>query len=103
MTKKTEERRPRMNKKTVRTGIVGAGFSATFHFEAVNKLYGTSAEVIGVYCRTKERREAFAQKRGIRAFGRALMSPILPVLNRSARWLNSLTAGHLRAAIGGSK
>jgi len=57
-----------MNKKTVRTGIVGAGFSATFHFEAVNKLYGTGAEVIGVYCRTKERREAFAQKRGIRAF-----------------------------------
>jgi predicted dehydrogenase len=67
--KKIEERRSRMNKKTVHTGIVGAGFSATFHFEAVNKLYGTSAEVVGVYCRTKERREAFAQKRGIQAFG----------------------------------
>jgi predicted dehydrogenase len=57
-----------MNKKIVRTGIVGAGFSAKFHFEAVNKLYGTEAAVVGVYCRTKETRHAFAQERGIRAF-----------------------------------
>ncbi len=57
-----------MNKKTVRTGLVGAGFSAKFHFEAVNKLYGTQAQVLGVYCRTKQTREAFAKKRGIQAF-----------------------------------
>ena len=57
-----------MNKKTVRTGIVGAGFSATFHFEAVKKLYATDAEVVGVFCRTKKTREAFAQERGIKAF-----------------------------------
>ena len=57
-----------MDKKTVRTGIVGAGFSATFHFEAVKKLYATDAQVVGVFCRTKKTREAFAQNRGIRAF-----------------------------------
>ena len=57
-----------MDKKTVRTGIIGAGFSATFHFEALKKLYGTEVEVVGVFCRTKEKREAFAHKRGIRAF-----------------------------------
>ncbi|HUW20374.1 MAG TPA: Gfo/Idh/MocA family oxidoreductase [Sedimentisphaerales bacterium] len=57
-----------MTKKTVRTGIIGAGFSATFHFEAVRKLHGTDAEVVGVYCRTKEKREEFARKRGIKAF-----------------------------------
>ena len=57
-----------MDKKTVRTGIVGAGFSAAFHFEAAKKLYATDAQVVGVFCRTKETREAFAQKRGIQAF-----------------------------------
>jgi len=57
-----------MDKKSVRTGIVGAGFSATFHFEAVKKLYATDAEVVGVFCRTKKTREAFAQERGIKAF-----------------------------------
>jgi predicted dehydrogenase len=57
-----------MDKKTVRTGIIGAGFSATFHFEAVKKLYATDAEVVGVFCRTKEKREEFAHKRGIKAF-----------------------------------
>jgi predicted dehydrogenase len=57
-----------MDKKTVRSGIIGAGFSASFHFEAVKKLYGTDAEVVGVFCRTKETRETFARQRDIRAF-----------------------------------
>jgi predicted dehydrogenase len=57
-----------MGKKTIRTGIIGAGFSATFHFEALKKLYGTDTEVVGVFCRTKEKREAFAHEHGIHAF-----------------------------------
>jgi predicted dehydrogenase len=57
-----------MDKKTVRTGIIGAGFAASFHFEALKKLYGTNAEVIGVFCRTKEKRESFARQRSIQAF-----------------------------------
>ncbi len=57
-----------MKKKAVRTGIVGAGFAAKFHYEAVSKLYGTDAEVVGVFCRTRQTREDFARQRGIRAF-----------------------------------
>ena len=57
-----------MDKKLVRTGLVGAGFSAGFHYEAVRKLHSVSAEVVGVFCRTEEKREAFAKQRGIRAF-----------------------------------
>ena len=30
-----------MTKKTVRAGIVGAGFSASFHFEAIKKVYAS--------------------------------------------------------------
>ena len=38
-----------MEKETVRTGIVGAGFAASFHFEALQKVHGTIIDVKGVY------------------------------------------------------
>ncbi len=55
-----------MNKKTVRAGIVGAGFSASFHFEAIRKVYGTNVEVKGVCA--LEGAEAYAKQRGIVAY-----------------------------------
>ena len=57
-----------MGKKTVRTGIVGAGFAASFHFEAIKKIYGTNVDVVGAFCRTEKNRQLFAQKRRIKAF-----------------------------------
>jgi predicted dehydrogenase len=56
------------HKKTVRTGIVGAGFSASFHYEALRKVYGTNVEVIGAHSRNRESGAAYAQQRGIRFF-----------------------------------
>ncbi len=55
-----------MNKKTVRAGIVGAGFSASFHFEAIRKVYGTNVEVKGVYA--LDGGEAYAKQRDIVAY-----------------------------------
>jgi predicted dehydrogenase len=55
-----------MDKKTVRAGIVGAGFSASFHFEAVRKVYGTNVEVKGVHA--LEGAEAYANQRGIATY-----------------------------------
>src|SRR5512133_1848119 len=55
-----------MKKKTVRAGIVGAGFSASFHFEAIHKVYGTNVEIQGVYA--LEGAQAYAEKRGIAAY-----------------------------------
>jgi predicted dehydrogenase len=57
-----------MNKKTIRTGIVGSGFSATFHFEALMKVHGTNVEVVGVYSKDQEGGAGYARHRGIRAF-----------------------------------
>jgi predicted dehydrogenase len=57
-----------MKKKKMRSGIVGAGFAASFHFESLKRIYGTEIEVSGVYSIQKEKRESFALKRGIRAF-----------------------------------
>ena len=57
-----------MEKKTVRSGIVGAGFSAAFHFEALKKLHGVSVEPVGVFAIDTEMAESYARQRGIRAF-----------------------------------
>jgi predicted dehydrogenase len=54
-----------MQKKTVRTGIVGSGFSATFHFEALSKVHSTNVEVVGVHSRNQSGGKAYAEKRGI--------------------------------------
>jgi predicted dehydrogenase len=55
-----------MNKKTVRTGIAGAGFSASFHFEALKKVYGTNVDIKGVYALSGTRE--YASQRGIKAY-----------------------------------
>ena len=57
-----------MEKKTVRAGIVGAGFSATFHYEAIRKVYGTNVDVKGVYALDTAQAREYADKRGIRAY-----------------------------------
>jgi predicted dehydrogenase len=56
-------------KKTVRAGIVGAGFSAAFHFEAIHKVRCANVEVVGVFA--LDRAKAYAKERGI---------PVLPSL-----------------------
>jgi len=57
-----------MEKKTIRTGIVGAGFSASFHFEALRKVYGSNVDVVGVHAKDVAGGKAYAEKRGIRFF-----------------------------------
>ena len=56
-----------MEKKTVSTGIIGAGFAATFHFECLKKVHGTNVEVEGVFSTDTEQAAEYAKKRGIRA------------------------------------
>jgi predicted dehydrogenase len=57
-----------VNKKTVRSGIVGVGFSGSFHYESLKRVYGTNVDFRGVYSRNRENREAFAAERGTKAF-----------------------------------
>jgi len=57
-----------MNKKTVRAGIVGAGFSARFHYEAIRKVYGTNVDLTGVYALDMDQAREYAADRGIRAY-----------------------------------
>lgn len=55
-----------MNKKTVRAGIVGAGFSATFHYEALRKVHGVDVDVRGVFALDQAQAARYAEERGIR-------------------------------------
>jgi len=57
-----------MKKPSIRTGIVGSGFAANFHFEAVHKVHGVDVEVIGVHSIDVEGGTAYARQRGIRFF-----------------------------------
>jgi len=53
---------------TIRVGIVGSRYAAEFHYTAYQKVTGISVKVAGVTSLTKEHREEFAEKRGIKAF-----------------------------------
>ncbi|MGQ9771750.1 MAG: Gfo/Idh/MocA family protein [Thermogutta sp.] len=55
-------------KKTVTTGLIGCGFSASFHYHAIKKVYGTDVRVIGVYSRNQASAQQFAEERGIKVF-----------------------------------
>lgn len=57
-----------MQKRTIRSGLVGAGFSASFHYEAIRKVYGTNVEAAGVFAKDAAMAREFAEKRGIRAY-----------------------------------
>ena len=57
-----------MAKKTVRTGIVGAGFAATFHYSCLQRVCGVDVEVVGVFAADAAQAAAFAEQRGIRNF-----------------------------------
>jgi len=57
-----------MAKKTIRTGIVGAGFAATFHFESLQKVHSTNVEVEGVFAIDADQAARYAKERGIKAY-----------------------------------
>lgn len=57
-----------MKKPKVRAGIVGSGFAASLHFEAIQRVYGADVDLIGIFSPTAANAERFSQPRGLRAF-----------------------------------
>ena len=55
-------------KEPIRIGIVGSRFAAQFHYTAYQRVTGIDVEVVGATSLTREHREDFAKKRGIKAF-----------------------------------
>ena len=57
-----------MKKKTIRTGIVGAGFAARFHFESLHKVHGTNIEIEGVFAIDAVQAASYAKERRIKTY-----------------------------------
>ncbi len=54
--------------KTIRVGLIGAGFAARFHLESLRQVHGVHVEVCAVTSRTPASRKAFAEQHGIVAY-----------------------------------
>ena len=52
----------------LKAGIVGSGFAASFHFEALQRVYGVEVEICGVYSPTARNRNAFAESHAIASY-----------------------------------
>jgi len=57
-----------MKKKTIRTGIIGAGFAAKFHFECIRRVASTDVEIEGVFDINTKQGASYAKERGIRLY-----------------------------------
>jgi len=56
------------DKKKIRAGILGSGYAARFHFEALMRVTSVEIEVTGAYSPTREKLERYTIDRGIKAF-----------------------------------
>lgn len=50
-----------MSTQHIRTGLLGSGFAAQFHLEALRRVHGVDLEVLGVHSPTAENRAAFSE------------------------------------------
>jgi predicted dehydrogenase len=57
-----------MEKKVVRAGIVGSGFAAKFHFDALQHVFSTKVEIVGVYSVATAEMNEYCSQRGLQAF-----------------------------------
>ncbi|WP_423148551.1 Gfo/Idh/MocA family protein [Rubrolithibacter danxiaensis] len=55
-------------KKTIRAGIVGSGFAARFHFDALKRVFSTEVEITGAYSPSREHLSEYTELRKIKAF-----------------------------------
>lgn len=57
-----------MNKKIIRSGIIGSGYAARYHFDAMQRVNTATVEVVGAYSPNSVRLNAFTSDRGIKSF-----------------------------------
>lgn len=57
-----------MEKKTLKTGVVGSGFAARFHYAALQHVFSAKVEIAGVFSVAKEEAKQFAEQGGMKVF-----------------------------------
>src|SRR5438128_1393620 len=57
-----------MEKKVLRAGIIGSGFAAKFHYDALQRVFNTKVEIAGAYSPTPPKLADFTASRNIPAY-----------------------------------
>ncbi len=57
-----------MSNKIIKAGIIGSGFAAKFHFEAIKRVYSSCVKITGAWSPNQQRLQAFATQKNIMAF-----------------------------------
>lgn len=57
-----------MDKKNIRAGIIGSGFAARFHYEALTRVNSAQVIVVGAFSKSPEELAEFTTQRGIKSF-----------------------------------
>ena len=57
-----------MEKKVLRAGIVGSGFAAKFHYDALQRVFSTKVDIVGAYSVSAENLSKFTEPRKLKAF-----------------------------------
>ena len=57
-----------MNKAILKAGIIGSGFAAKFHYDALQRVHSATVEIAGAYSPTTAHLEEFTNARNINAF-----------------------------------
>ncbi|WP_100616020.1 Gfo/Idh/MocA family protein [Confluentibacter citreus] len=57
-----------MNNQIIKVGIIGTGFAARFHMEALKRVYSAKINVEGAYSKNPEKLESFSKEYQIKAF-----------------------------------
>jgi predicted dehydrogenase len=57
-----------MNKRVIKAGIIGSGFAAKFHYEALKRVFSTDIDIIGVFSTTTAHSSKFALERNLQVF-----------------------------------
>ncbi len=57
-----------MQKKTLRAGIIGSGFAARFHVNALHRVHSTNVEIVGAFSPNPEHLLKFTHESGIKSY-----------------------------------
>ncbi|MCG9972888.1 Gfo/Idh/MocA family protein [Christiangramia crocea] len=52
----------------IKVGIIGSGFAARFHYDALRRVYGVKLRIIGAFSRNSENLNPFCNEKNIEAF-----------------------------------
>ncbi len=56
------------DKKVLRAGIIGSGFAAKFHFDALQRVFSVKIEIIGAYSKSPDKLADFTTSRKIKSY-----------------------------------